>query len=118
MTTEEIFAAQAADVLVKGLAARIDEIPEEGPFTDVYSSVDADELYGAGWAFVLVVKWNKYLEKHCLELAAYEIPNPYKSCRMLASGTKETIVCKLQEPDLHDKIADAIPSLYRNLRDV
>lgn len=118
MLTEEIFAAQAADLLVEGLAACIDDIPEEGPFKEVYSNADADEIYGDGWAFVLAVKWNKYLQKHCLELTAYEIPNPYKSCYMFTSGTKKTIVNTLQDPGLRDKIAESIPSLYRNLRDV
>ena len=48
---EKIFAAQAADLLVEGLAACIDDIPEDGPFKDVYSNADADEIYGDGWTF-------------------------------------------------------------------
>ena len=37
---------------------------------------------------------------------------------MFASGTKKTIVNTLHDPGLRDKIAESIPSLYRNLRDV
>lgn len=117
-TKEEIFAINAAGKLVETLKQQTDNIPAVGPYPEVRSVADAEELYGSGWSCVLAVMWHEKLQSHWLQLTLYHHPLPYRCDVLLSAGTRDDVIQKVHNPGLVLEIAHEIPILKQGLAEI
>lgn len=118
-TMEEQIKKMINDVLKR--AER--EVPEYGEFAPVYEEFKNTDKELIATDFMLkITKPPKNIENHqtrrYLEVVAYKLPAPYKTSRIIASGTKDEILNALKDETLCEKIDKAARELSDNLYDV
>lgn len=118
-TMEEHIKKMVQDILTR--AER--EVPEYGDFAPVYEEFKNPLKELCATDFMLkITKPPKHIENHekkrYLEVVAYKLPAPIKSTRIIAVGEKDTILSKLKDKEILEKIDKAVRELSENLNDV
>ncbi len=109
---------------VKTIHARAErEVPEYGDFAPVYEQfANPDKSMTATDFMLKISKPPKTIAGHerirNLEVVAYRLPLPYKAERIIASGDKEEILKRLQDPEIIEKINKTAKSLSNSLEDI
>lgn len=112
-----VFFREASLELIKGIDKKVKDIPESGLKEIVWHEVDASSTLGDGWSFMLSVCWKEDFSNYWLQLAAYHLPQPYKSSVLLHAGTKQEILTRLSKSDFAEILEDRMPKLYADLLD-
>ena len=110
-------------VIVKKLQNRDREIPEYGDFRPVKEEfTNLDEKIPATNFVLEISKPSKNIEGHeklrNLTAQAYNLPHPYKSQILLASGEKKDIIKALNDKELLEKLPKIFKKLALDLEDV
>ena len=99
------------------------EVPEYGDFAPVYEQFANPKKELSATDFMLKIsKTPKSVENNekirNLEVVAYKLPAPYKAECIVATGTKEELMQKLQDSKLLKEINETAESLARDLDDI
>ena len=117
-TMEEAFKKIAK--IIRDRAER--EVPEYGDFAPVYEQFANPKKELSATDFMLKIsKPPKSVENNekirNLEVIAYKLPCPYKAECIVATGTKEELMQKLQEPKTLKTINETAKSLSKDLEE-
>ena len=109
-------------MIVKKLKNRDREIPEYGDFRPVKEEfTNLDEKIPATNFVLEISKPSKNIEGHeklrNLTAQAYNLPHPYKSQILLASGEKNDIFNALNDEEFLEKLPKIFKKLARDLED-
>lgn len=108
--------------IIKDLLARAErEVPEYGGFKLVYEEFKNPDknLHATDFMLKISKPQGASDEKlRFLEAVAYDLPKPYISERVLASGNKEDILKALQDKELEQKLVETFKTLSKNLEDI
>ena len=99
------------------------EVPEYGDFAPVYEQFANTKKELSATDFMLKIsKPPKSVEANekirNLEVVAYRLPSPYKAECIVATGTKEELMQKLQDTKLLTEINETAESLAKDLEDI
>ena len=99
------------------------EVPEYGNFAPVYEQFANPKKELSTTDFMIKIsKPPKSVENNekirNLEVVAYKLPAPYKAECIVATGTKEELMQKLQDSKLLKEINETAESLARDLDDI
>ena len=108
--------------MVKKLFARAErEVPEYGSFKLVYEEFKNTDKNLNATDFMLKISKPQGTgdEKlRFLEAVAYDLPKPYISERLIASGNKEDILKALKNDKLKTELTEVFKNLAKNLEDI
>ena len=99
------------------------EVPEYGDFAPVYEQFANPQKELSATDFMIKIsKPPKSVENNekirNLEVVAYKLPAPYKAECIVATGTKEELMQKLQDSKFLKEINETAESLARDLDDI
>lgn len=108
--------------MVKKLFARAErEVPEYGSFKLVYEEFKNTDKNLNATDFMLKISKPQGAENEklrFLEAVAYDLPKPYISERLIASGNKEDILKALKNDNLKTELAEVFKNLAKKLEDI